>query len=213
MPATSMLHVGEQLGPLQRTGPLLQLAAGDLQDPVGQVEVAQVPALQPGQGDEADVGVDGDGVADGVEQRAVVVAVAVRPRRASGRCPRPAPRPGRLPACPGPTPADRRASRCRRRPRRPSGSPRRRRTRAARRTGSTSGAGLVVAITSTRPAWRCSSMTPGANGCTSSHSSSAAATAAAPTASTGQPAVARAASSGGGRGDRGLAEQPVRRRR
>ena len=48
-------------------------------------------------------------------------------------------------------------------------------------------------MTRTRPASRCSSITPGAYGWTFSISSSAAASAAARTASTGQPAVARAA--------------------
>ena len=44
--------------------------------------MAQWPSLQSGQRDESDVGVDGDRVADGVEERAVVVAVAVGVRGA-----------------------------------------------------------------------------------------------------------------------------------
>ena len=60
--------------------------------------------------------------------------------------------------------------------------------------GVTSGAGLVVAITSGRPASRCSSITPGAYGWTIAISSSAAASPPAWTRSTDQPDVARAAS-------------------
>ena len=75
-------HVGEQLRPLQRAGPVLQLAPGDLEHALGQVEVAQWPSLQSGQRDESNVGVDGDGVADGIEERGVVVAVAVGVRGA-----------------------------------------------------------------------------------------------------------------------------------
>ena len=77
MPSRSMSTLASSSGRCSGPQPLLQLAPGDLEDAVGEVEVAQVPAPQVGDDRQAHVGVDGRRVADGVEQGDVVEAVAV----------------------------------------------------------------------------------------------------------------------------------------
>ncbi len=70
-------RVGYELGPVERSEPLLQLAPRHLGDAGGDVEMANRPAPQPGEHGQLRIGVDGDGMADRGEQRSVEIAVGV----------------------------------------------------------------------------------------------------------------------------------------
>ena len=59
--------------------PFLQLAAGDLGDALGLVEVADLPAPHAREHGELGVGIDGHRMADGGEQTGIETAVAVEP--------------------------------------------------------------------------------------------------------------------------------------
>ena len=71
--------VGNEFGPQERTEQVLEFEATHGRHTVGLVERTDRPAVEGGGGGQADIGVDGDGMADDVEEGRVVIAVGVRP--------------------------------------------------------------------------------------------------------------------------------------